>query len=731
LGGATQTTALTIVPAVPLKSLTCALPAANGTQIMGSLASAACTLNLSGAASANQNISLKSNSAALTVPASISVPSGSSSATFNAQSGKLPSNTQAVSVTATGYGSSAAAHFTLAVLVSSLTCTPSQIEIPAGPPARCTIALSQALPSSATVAIQSNSKSLTVPATVSVTAGSSSAVFTAKTLNPPYTTTTVSANLSGISRTANITVGIPPIKSAACNPAQLSAGLSAVCTVILAGPSPAVTTSPQSGQALTITSTTTLLSFPHVVHAAVGATTATFQVTALAGYVGPVQLKIVGGMTTVTMTISSVVAHPKAGQGSSGPITSLSCSPRSIQTGGSSICQLQMNGPSSEAREIALTTSDSSILAPASVRMRRNQSMLSFHATAGPSARSGTVKIRAGTGDESVEERIFLNPSAKPAIMTPGRQAVKVGEKLSFDVSASSAAGPEPVLRADSLPEGASFDAAQGRFEWTPRESQKGDWDVVFSATDAAQQSTTAHVAIEAGSGAPVVDAVSEAASESTDAVCAPGSLAAAEGEWLSGGTESDPSGARMSLAGAKVTVNGESVPLVYSSPTRIVFICPSRQAEALSIAVETEAGRSQIVSARESDTSPGIFTADGSGRGQAAATILEGSRLAMARNYRYASEPAQPGDSLRISMTGLSANTDAGRVIVKIGDLELAADSVRPVTGWAGIEQVAVTIPAAAAAGDSVPLTVREILPDGRVVESQTATIAIEPAQR
>jgi uncharacterized protein (TIGR03437 family) len=65
---------------------------------------------------------------------------------------------------------------------------------------------------------------------------------------------------------------------------------------------------------------------------------------------------------------------------------------------------------------------------------------------------------------------------------------------------------------------------------------------------------------------------------------------------------------------------------------------------------------------------------------------------------------------------------------MASVGGVEAPVDSVRPMPGRAGVMQVEVTIPAAASIGDSVPIAIREFLPDGRVASSQTATIAIEP---
>lgn len=726
-GGATQTATVSIVPAVPLSGVSCALPIANGTQVMANSATAACTVSLSGNANANQTISLTRGPGTLTVPASISIPAGSNSASFTAKSGTLPSNTQAASITATGYGSSASFRFTLSVQVSSIVCTPSAIAAQnATSASTCKVVLSQSAPAVLAAAItNSSATSLSTPSSVSIPAGSSSATFTATAVNVPFIQVALTASFSGIGQSAAVNVGWPTPASLTCTPAVLAALGTAVCTVTMKGPIPAGGT-----KIVDLRSSSSLLSVPATITLSAGATSGTFIVTALAGYSGPVTVSAISG-ATASFTISSA-GHSKPASGSSGPVSSLICSPRSIQAGSASVCQLQLNGPSSEARDIQLSVSGSSILAPTTVTSRPNQSTLSFQAIADRAAQSGTVSIRAISGRQAVEERISVISSAEPVLTVPARQAVKVGSKLSFDVSASSAAAGPVVLRAGSLPEGASFDATQGRFEWIPRGGQQGRWDIVFSATDTTGASASARVPIEAGSGVPLLRAVMHAAAGSDqEAACAPGSLASAEGDWLSDATASDPGGQIPALAGARVMVNGRYAPVVYSSPQRIVFICPAASQDALSVSVETEAGRSASVQARAKDSAPGIFTMDGLGKGQAAAAIFGGLRLAMARNYRFASQPAQPGDSLWLSVTGLSAGADASRLVAVIGGAETRVDSLRAMPGWVGVTQVAVTIPAAASIGDSIPIAIRESLPDGRVANSPAATIAIEAVGR
>src|SRR5579883_716270 len=617
LGGVTQTATVTVDPAVPLSSLSCALPTVGGTQMMANSSATTCTVSLTKAANALQTISLASSSAALIVPASISIPAGAASASFTANSGKLSANSQAVAITAATPGSSATLRFTLSVQVSKIACTPNAIASPnATAISTCTVSLSQNTAAALTVAIaNSSATSLSTPASVSIPAGAASVTFAATAQQVPFAAVSLTASFNGIAQSTAVNVGWPPPSSVACTPSVLAALSTAVCTVTMKGPTPA-----GGSRIVDLRSSSSLLSLPKTITLAAGVTSGSFTVTALAGFSGPVTVSAIAAGTasfTISYRTSSSGAEPKPLSGASGPISSLRCSPRSLQAGGASLCQIQLNGPSSQAREVQLSVSSPSILIPAKVAARPNQSQLSFQAIADPAAPSGTVAVQASSGGQVVEEFLGVNAEAKPVMTAPSRQGVKVGSKLSFDVAASSSL-EAPVLRASFLPEGASFDPMRGRFEWTPTRSQQGHWDVVFSATNTSGESTSVKVPIEAGSGAPLLRRVVHAAAGAfQSAACSPGSLASAEGEWLSEAVASAPTGPVTSLGGARMIVNGRYAPLVYSSPQKIVFVCPAGLGDTLTASVETEAGRSASVQARAADSVPGIFTVDGSGEGQ------------------------------------------------------------------------------------------------------------------
>jgi uncharacterized protein (TIGR03437 family) len=327
------------------------------------------------------------------------------------------------------------------------------------------------------------------------------------------------------------------------------------------------------------------------------------------------------------------------------------------------------------------------------------------------------VAIQAAAGDALVEERLTVLASGKPVLSVPGKQYVTLGSRLSFEVKAASGAGAV-TLSAHSIPAGASFDASIGLFEWTP--GAPGNERVTFLASDVTGASATADVLIQAGNGAPVAESLQNAASGSSDAVCSRGALATLRGGWLANGS------------GTEVLINGASVSTVLASPTAVTFPCPEATVGSrLSVAVRTAAGRSAALTTVMRDSVPGIFTVSGSANGQAVASILERRQLAMPRDARDLGVPAQPGDVLRIAVTGIPEDVDPALVTVQFGDLLVPAAWVRPVANALGVTQIGVTLPVATPVSNSLPVAIQRQLPSGQVATSQTVSIATEAVQQ
>jgi hypothetical protein len=204
--GGTITTTLPLA----LTSLSCS----PGTLASG--ASATCTVGLNEAASAGgSTVSLSSNNASLTVPASVNVPASSTSTTFSATVAAIATN-QTAAITASLGGSFQSTTLALIapVLVSALACNTANLD--AGASSVCTIALSSpATTGGVTVWISSNAPALSVPASVTVPAGSSTANFNATATTEPSgsestETARVTATLNGSSQAESFTLIICP-----------------------------------------------------------------------------------------------------------------------------------------------------------------------------------------------------------------------------------------------------------------------------------------------------------------------------------------------------------------------------------------------------------------------------------------------------------------------------------------------------------------------------------------
>lgn len=79
--------------------------------------------------------------------------------------------------------------------------------------------------------------------------------------------------------------------------------------------------------------------------------------------------------------------------------------------------------------------------------------------------------------------------------------SVKVGETLTFTVSATDKDGDTVTLSADKLPTGAAFDTATGTFTWKPSASQTGTQEITFKAVDQWGASSQAAVTINVDTG--------------------------------------------------------------------------------------------------------------------------------------------------------------------------------------------------------------------------------------
>lgn len=245
------------------------------------------TVTLSGPAPAGGfSVALKSNKAQVTVPATVTVAAGDSSATFTASTSAVTANlTAAISGTAGGITRSVS--LVLLPLLKSVTTSPTSVV--GGKSATGTVTLNGPAPAGGQVVTLSTTNiAASIPGSVTVAAGATTATFTVSTTPVSVKTTgTISASALGVTRTTGVfTVKPPALTGLVFTPTLIASGASSTGKLTLNGPAPA-------GFTVNLSSAnSTVAPVPASVTFAAGATTATFTVTG-----GPVTAR-----TTVTIT---------------------------------------------------------------------------------------------------------------------------------------------------------------------------------------------------------------------------------------------------------------------------------------------------------------------------------------------------------------------------------------------------------------------------------------------
>jgi hypothetical protein len=262
------------------------------TTVQGGTASAG-TVTLSGPApTGGAAVTLgSSNTSVATVPATLTIPAGATSGTF-----PITTITQNATTTATitaayhGLSQMATLTVTLSPSLTQVSVSPSTLE--GGGVATGTVFLNTTAPTGGlVVSLASSSGAATVPASVTVSAGLSSATFTITTISVSVqTSVTISGTFpSDVTRTAAMTVlASPTPASVTFSPNPVAGGQTTTATVTLTGPAPS------GGSVVTLSSNApSNAPVPASLSVPAGATSGTFTITT------------VGQSVTTTATISA------------------------------------------------------------------------------------------------------------------------------------------------------------------------------------------------------------------------------------------------------------------------------------------------------------------------------------------------------------------------------------------------------------------------------------------
>jgi trimeric autotransporter adhesin len=214
-GSSTATASVTVNPGVTVGVTSLTLSPATVTAGSSSTA----TLMLSGPAPSGGAVVQLSGTSPATVPANVTVPAGANTATFTVGTSSSSSTTQATiyALLNTTWGAVLTVTAgTSAPALSAISLSPSSVV--GGNPSQGTATLTAAAPSGGAVVSLSSSNAAvaTVPSSVTVNAGSTSATFNVSTTAVSASTPVTISGVSGVSRssTLNVTTAATPAPAA-------------------------------------------------------------------------------------------------------------------------------------------------------------------------------------------------------------------------------------------------------------------------------------------------------------------------------------------------------------------------------------------------------------------------------------------------------------------------------------------------------------------------------------
>lgn len=387
--GYTKTATLAITPSIPS-----AVSFTPNVVVGGAISTGKVTLN-GPAGPEGAVVTLVSSSPKVTVPATVTVPAGATSANFTATTSTIPSNIS-VTVRATFNGVSRTG--TLAVQApkpSAVSYNPTILT--GGKSGVGTVTLNGKAPAGGyEVLLTADNGIFTIPASVTVAEGATSATFPVSALvvdTDTVVTTTATANGTTITKT--ITVAAPVLSTLSMS-TMLNGGASTIGKVTLTGIAPA------GGVTVALVSNNPAITVPATVTVPEGALSANFTATSVA----------VDADTAGTVVASQgAISKPLNVVVKAAVITALSASPTSLKGGNNITFRVTLGsvaGPSGTV--VTLSSANSAVSVPATVTVPAGATSVTFTGTttAVAAVTSGAVSAVTGTTTRSVT--ITVNP---------------------------------------------------------------------------------------------------------------------------------------------------------------------------------------------------------------------------------------------------------------------------------------------------------------------------------
>ena len=403
------------------------------------------TVTLSAAAPAGGAVVMLTSSKtnAATVPASVTVAAGTTTATFAITTNAVTLGTVAT-LTATYDGISRAVGLVVNPLLGSLTLNPSVLSGGAG--STGTVTLTAAAPAGGAVVTltSGNINAATVPGSVTVAEGATSASFPVSTKAVTAATpVNITATCLGASRIVTLTVNpAAALPGVTINPPAVTGGTASTGTVTLGTPAPA------GGAVVTLASSNVnAATVPASVTVAANATTATFAIATKA--VAAV------AAVTITATYSGVARTATLTVNPPAALTGVTVNPTAV-TGAAGSTGTVTLGTAAPAGGAVVTLASSNVNAatvPASVTVAANATTATFAIATKAVAAATAVTISATYNGVARTATLTVNPPAAGltgVIVNPAAVTGAAGSTGTVTLGAAAPAGGAVVTLASN-----------------------------------------------------------------------------------------------------------------------------------------------------------------------------------------------------------------------------------------------------------------------------------------
>jgi len=360
------------------------------------------TVTLTGnAGTGGKVVALTSTNKNAVVPSSVTVSSGSKTASFTVTTSAVSTDTIATIKGALGSKSASSTLHIKAPELLSIAVNPSTLS--GGTQATGTVTIGSSAPSSGMkVVLASSSSCAVVPASVTIPQGAVSGTFGIATRGAANTTrVTLRASLAAISKTTTLTVSPVAVVGVTFNPGSVVGGTSTTGIVILSGASLERTTVSLSSSSLSAT-------VPSKVVVPAGANNATFQITT----------------TTVTASTTATVSATLGSTSQSAtlsinvldPISNVT-SALAVLGGNSAWADVTLVAPAGPGGVVvSLSSSDKSANVPATVTIGAGSSTGQFTISSSVVLKSTRVTITASTSGSNQSTKINVDPPFQIAV---------------------------------------------------------------------------------------------------------------------------------------------------------------------------------------------------------------------------------------------------------------------------------------------------------------------------